>query len=737
MTESVECLLCADPCIFFGVFDCGHFACGFCAIRIFSLSKENKSCPVCRHDSKELIATRDLKYLSHSDHQFDVTVMKAKATMIPSGMFPGILVDGVDLERYLMKMNGFVCPVPNCWQDGVQDHFGGKDMLRTHLRKEHSADYCGICLENKPAFLCEHKTYGQQGELDQHNRGLCSKDPTSFTGHPPCHFCGNRRFYDGEGLLKHMQQSHITCDICNSGEFIFTFYRNREKLLEHFQASHKLCQHPDCKDLDPMLRVFRSDFDLAAHLQSQHNVRHNFTMEAFTPASNSRTPAAPSRGNQVASGANSFATKITFDFVNRKQVLDLDAPVREGGGGSRGGGGRGRGRGKSQAPHTAISSASRLPSHYEGRTDYFGPVRVPIAAGEIAIREAYGQSTSEGDEGAQMKVLNKALGEIGGFRKGSHTSRGSMGNRELSSASSASTMSAVARVDTVVHNDIEAINALPTTLAERNMLLKERLDQLLPQSSSKAAFVDACKDFLAGKLLATEHYKQLSGTFFRDESSLNAIFPLIVATMPNEHKKEALMTARRMLTCNEFQRQERANHESEESKHEREEIEQLRASRLNNLSKGGKGKQGAWGAKPPAPTRPGSTVKDGKKDRKDTSIQSFLAPSSSASASGPKGVWTTSTTRNLVGVPAPASPSLPQPTKKRDTNEVARGESAYGAGVNPGGGWGGTAASSGANAYLDPEALPTLETMAPRWSSSATKTKSKGNPSSSNPWFRR
>ena len=482
-----------------------------------------------------------------------------------------------------------------------------------------------------------------------------------------------------------------TYERMNSGEFIFTFYRNREKLLEHFQASHKLCQHPDCKDLDPMLRVFRSDFDLAAHLQSQHNVRHNFTMEAFTPASNSRTPAAPSRGNQVASGANSFATKITFDFVNRKQVLDLDAPVREGGGGSRGGGGRGRGRGKSQAPHMAVSSASRLPSHYEGRTDYFGPVRVPIAAGEIAIREAYGQSTSEGDEGAQMKVLNKALGEIGGFRKGSHTSRGSMGNRELSSASSASTMSAVARVDTVVHNDIEAINALPTTLAERNMLLKERLDQLLPQSSSKAAFVDACKDFLAGKLLATEHYKQLSGTFFRDESSLNAIFPLIVATMPNEHKKEALMTARRMLTCNEFQRQERANHESEESKHEREEIEQLRASRLNNLSKGGKGKQGAWGAKPPAPSRPGSTVKDGKKDRKDTSIQSFLAPSSSASASGPKGVWTTSTTRNLVGVPAPAAPSLPQPTKQRDTNEVARGESAYGAGVNPGGGWGGTA----------------------------------------------
>ena len=763
MTENVECLLCADPCIFFGVFDCGHFSCGFCAIRIFSLSKENRSCPVCRHSSKELVVTRDYKSLSTADHQFNVAVLKSKASITTTPLFSGVLVDGGDLVNYIEKMHGNACPDAACWQDGAQDMYGMRDRLREHLRKDHGMDYCGICLENKPAFLCEHKTYNNQGELDAHNRGLSIKDPASFTGHPPCAFCGSRRFYDGEGLLKHMQQNHITCDLCNSGEFIFTFYKNREKLLEHFESSHKLCQHPDCKDLDPMLRVFRSDFDLAAHLQNRHNIRHNFTMESFAPAANSRggnhnnhNTGSSSSNQAPASGANSFATKITFDFVNRKQILDLDSAAqgRDGSGRGRGGrGGRGRGgKGQQQAPAPV---ASRVPSHYEARTQFLNPVRIPIADGENAIRNTYtkgGKSSKasdadhpaaandndEADDGeSKLKILNRALEEIGGFGRSSRSSR-TMGSRQESTISTSSTMSAAARVDSVVHNDIEALNSLPADIAERNRLLRQRIEEYLPQASTRSKFVDACKDYLAGKLLATEHYKQLSGTFFTEEESLNAVFPLIVSTIPNEHKKEALMTARRMLTCNEFQKQERANKESTESRQEREEIERLRNARLNNVSKAnnGRNKRAAWGAEASAPSQPGASVKGAKggSGKKDNSIQSFLAKPAAAT-SGPKGVWTTSSAKNnFTGAAASsASPiNLQQSAPKRNTNEVARGESAYGAGVNPNlGGWGGSSASSG---HVDPAELPTLETMAPRWSSSNQK-KTGGN--SSNPWFRR
>eukprot|EP00658_Telonema_sp_P-2_P042689 TRINITY_DN30689_c0_g1_i1.p1 TRINITY_DN30689_c0_g1~~TRINITY_DN30689_c0_g1_i1.p1 ORF type:complete len:201 (-),score=41.22 TRINITY_DN30689_c0_g1_i1:313-915(-) len=200
------------------------------------------------------------------------------------------------------------------------------------------------------------------------------------------------------------------------------------------------------------------------------------------------------------------------------------------------------------------------------------------------------------------------------------------------------------------------------------------------------------------------------------------------------------MTARRMLTCNEFQKQERANKESAESRQEREEIERLRSARLNNVSKAnnGRNKKTAWGAEASAPSQPGASVKGSSKgnQKKDNSIQSFLSKPTAAT-SGPKGVWTTSSAKNnFTGAAASSSPMMPQPSApKRNPNEVARGESAYGAGVNPNlGGWGGGGSSASSGGHVDPAELPTLETMAPRWSSSNPK-KTGGN--SSNPWFRR
>lgn len=184
--------------------------------------------------------------------------------------------------------------------------------------------YCDICLRNRPAFLCEQMLYSSRS-LDQHIDGKCVYDSQSFTGHPECRFCKRgTRFYDGEALLKHMLQAHYSCDLCNRGQFIFTFYRNRDSLIQHFERHHKLCDHPDCSSVDPMARVFANDIELAVHKQRVHGVKSRVLFEAGVSDPHEMTHVgdpASQHGDAPATGSNTNVIYITFDYNTHRQTV--------------------------------------------------------------------------------------------------------------------------------------------------------------------------------------------------------------------------------------------------------------------------------------------------------------------------------------------------------------------------------------------------------------------------------
>ena len=546
--EPLECILCSEVIVCFGVFNCGHFTCDTCALRMRTFPGANANihhassssqqpvyargaskkpipslCPVCRSSVDDLVITSEKPPDEESYSRDAVKVISSRS--VPAGTAHARL-DGDVAKSRIGLLTHFFCPVPSCWEldpatgNSSQDAFVSFDLLKTHLAVDHKLKYCRECLDNRPAFLAEQRTY-TDAEHIQHNKGRCSKDPASFVGHPLCLFC-NQRHYEGDALLKHMGQKHVTCDICNAGEFTFTYYQNHAMLDRHFLTCHEVCNHRDCESLPMMMRVFRDELALQSHKARAHGEQQklsaaslgfNFSAGPNLAGMNSNSPTtrgggspqpAGAAGATPANSANTHADRISFDFTNGRIQDVFTTPVAR------------------------QTSESATPSGRGGR----------------------------------------------GNRQGAkHTSAGDEGPRPLAGTASAA-----------------------DNKAELQKRLKTMLSTYLQTEAAQTMMKSYSQDFIQGRTKATEYFKQLE-SLFPDPDVLNAVFAPLVATLPDATKREALTAAKTMLTSAEATRHRKGQEEAAEKTRLEQTRQEERQKRLSSARSGAaksSGPKGAW-----------------------------------------------------------------------------------------------------------------------------------------------
>ncbi|KAG5472348.1 hypothetical protein LSCM1_03747 [Leishmania martiniquensis] len=551
----VECLICAEPCRALCVFSCGHYTCYICGLRIHSLNKG--SCPVCRKvaTAMPIITQR----VSREEEQFSAEEMESMRQVFTTDRYLHCAIDSRRLAQEVAKLYEYTCPIESCWCNGYQEPFIQINMLKDHLWVDHELAYCEVCLQHRPAFLCEQVAYSSTA-LQNHMEGQCRHDRSSFTGHPPCRFCKRaNRFYDGESLLKHMQQQHYTCDVCNRGQFTFTFYASRQKLDQHFQLCHKICDHPDCASLDLMMRVFGNEIELMVHKQRVHGVR---AKAAFSPAMFGEASSSPAgsgtAGSAPATGSNTNVIQITFDHVFRVETVEMvPTKANQRHGARRGACGNARG-----AERVHASEENGIPSHYLG-------------------------------SGA-LPVLTRLVASDAGARSSSACACGGWGGERSSGPSSAF---AVAE-SMGSHN---AQNKPPADKKQLEQRLNSMLSKHLRSPVAYAHFRSYTRDFIDSAMLTSEYYDVLAGECFPDPEVFHEVFPLVVATMPVAAKQAALQEVYKMRMAPETQRVARAREEDarKEAEARAEDKQNCMADRSKSSHSSGNHQSAAAGAPSP------------------------------------------------------------------------------------------------------------------------------------------
>ncbi|KPI90402.1 hypothetical protein ABL78_0478 [Leptomonas seymouri] len=515
MDVPVECIICAGLCRAICVFPCGHSTCYSCGLRIHSLNCG--SCPVCRKTSKtQPIITQ---CVSKEEEQYSEVEMANMRMRVVTDKKLNCVIDSPQLAMEMSKLYEYICPMEGCWKDGNQDPFIEVAMLKDHLQIDHDLAYCDVCLQHRPAFLCEQYAYNSVA-LQRHQEGCCAGDRSSFTGHPPCRFCKKtKRFYDGEALLKHMQQQHYTCDVCNRGQFTFAFYATRQKLDQHFQTCHKICDHPDCANLDLMMRVFGNEIDLMVHKQRVHGVKVKAT---FSPAMFGEVSNGPSgaTGSAPATASNTNVIQIIFDHVFRVETVEM-MPTKAQAHGRRGGSGA---KDRVHAP-----TESGIPRHYMRPGNF--PVLVRRVAGDSAVASA-----------SASRIANESYGHSKNARDSAKFSTAAFGVAE----------------DMSRYN---SKNKLPAGKKELDDRLKEMLDKYLTSPVLLARFRGYTRDFIESRTMTSEYYDVLATECFPDPQVFHTVFPLLVATVPIVAKKAALQEVYKMRMAPETQRIARAREE--------------------------------------------------------------------------------------------------------------------------------------------------------------------------------
>nr|CCC90976.1 conserved hypothetical protein [Trypanosoma congolense IL3000] len=555
----ISCLICTQRCDALAVFECGHFVCYLCGLHIQPLG--NNQCPMCRYCGVLLI-TRELpKGFTVTDDKISVEDIRAMNAASVADEKLGCRIHGKELAKELRKLYQYVCPVPQCWSGGSQQPFDDLCSLKEHLKYDHGAQYCNICLDHRHVFLCEQKLYTTEG-LRLHMQGECPHDSVGFTGHPPCRFCKFQRFYNGDKLLKHMNEEHLTCHICNRGEFRFTYYKGYDELFDHFEREHIMCGHPSCADVEPIMRVFATDFDLAVHKQRAHGIRfclnHMNADQCDVDARQSVVPA-------TSSGVN--ANHIIFDHVVRRETESL-VPTHGKGGADRPQGNHKKGKSNSRAmadivPHDGYG----LPLHFRR-----GQVLVPMVV-TSAIKK--GDKETESTEEISKEATPHAARAFG-FAESE-----------------------------------EAFNK-KNSIPSDSQLKRRMLDELIQREVKDQRLINDLHtytvDFMDCKMLATTYYNFLRQHIFPKESSFRAVFPLLVATMAPCDKRDALVSLNKMLNSPEVQQIRRNNNEAK-GLNQKERVHNPNAHSnapqghskrspwnidKNNKNKESKGKQNAW-----------------------------------------------------------------------------------------------------------------------------------------------
>jgi hypothetical protein len=572
-TSSIECTVCGDAIAAFGVFDCGHFACHKCALRVRRTirkeehnnlqqgrrprgngagvdddataaaeaavgrsSSSGATCHVCRQDITTLCIT-EMRPARPDTLMFDKPQLAQLATIdaTHSKRFLPLkcLVTSDACAARLLALIDYVCPFDQCWNVDPssgrrsQQPFVSFDQLQRHLRSDHGVRFCEVCVAHGYSFLSELPTYSTS-EMHQHTHGVCgAKDVSAFSGHPMCNFCHNKLLYDGDAMLEHLKRVHWVCDFCNINTYKFTYYNDRAALLRHWEADHKLCTHADCAQLDAAARVFASDLDLSRHMLVAHNVRQTVSLESlgFRMAgsdlsglsggggggSSSSGASQQQQQRMMQAAASLHTTMITYDFVGRTVTVPLvpKATAMAFAAGHDGGGGSGAAGGRGAGRRAPRGRGGAGAGVGDGDTGR-GAAR-PAAAGAAAAAAA---AVGSGGEAAALPL-----------------------------AVPASAASAAAEEE---RQRLESANERLRALVEEKLSKKQRDE-----------FNDATLKFVREQLKAVEYFAVLQRCFGDGTDALEEAFNSFAETLRkhgNPQLRDALVAAKSMATSAEVVR---------------------------------------------------------------------------------------------------------------------------------------------------------------------------------------
>jgi tetratricopeptide (TPR) repeat protein len=158
------------------------------------------------------------------------------------------------------------------------------DAFSKHMLSSHKQSVCQLCFKNNRQFPSEIDTYSAEA-FEKHLTGVPeTENELTGGGHPKCGHC-NQLFYDETQLLVHLNDSHVSCNLCNPEIVIKTqgdsasraahlsglFCPDAKDLRNHHIALHYLCQNLACRD---KLVVFKTQNELDDHTSAIHTVSY-------------------------------------------------------------------------------------------------------------------------------------------------------------------------------------------------------------------------------------------------------------------------------------------------------------------------------------------------------------------------------------------------------------------------------------------------------------------------------
>ncbi|ANZ76349.1 BA75_04137T0 [Komagataella pastoris] len=308
-TESEEkrttCIICANPIVYGSITTCNHLTCNMCSIRQRALYKKNQ-CLVCRSENDSVIVTADYQLKPIFDDY-------KPQVFVPNDNKFGMKFTSEEAASATLDLLKLTCPLNSCKE---RKEYASFKKLNQHCREAHDRQFCLICANFKHAFPSELKLYTQK-KLQTHQ---VVGDEIGFKGHPVCMVCPNKHFYSDDELYAHLREKHEKCHVCNELDPTNPqYFRDYDQLFNHFNEVHFPCNVQEC--LDQKFVVFKDEFDLQAHMISEHPmlVGNRKTLNLFGN-SNSKSVTTPHNNNRFRSQLSTLPTQATAHDVKRTRL---------------------------------------------------------------------------------------------------------------------------------------------------------------------------------------------------------------------------------------------------------------------------------------------------------------------------------------------------------------------------------------------------------------------------------
>uniref|UniRef100_K3WZB0 RING-type E3 ubiquitin transferase n=1 Tax=Globisporangium ultimum (strain ATCC 200006 / CBS 805.95 / DAOM BR144) TaxID=431595 RepID=K3WZB0_GLOUD len=241
--EVEQCLLCADPIKFYAVGECNHTGiCSKCFMRM-RIIMNDKACPMCK-------TVLDRVIVSKEERTFDSFQLWGDALGADSFLDePSEMIFFECRAHYdaMRALREFKCRIKKC-----REVKHSLNQLKDHLRRDHGAEFCELCLKHQHFFVQEQQIF-TKASIKAHNVGRNrSTGPKQQVGkefHPMCQFC-KKRFYGDAELYEHLERDHFKCHICKVEHEYFRNYLSNRYV------------------------VFPNDIEYHAHMSSIHGVQN-------------------------------------------------------------------------------------------------------------------------------------------------------------------------------------------------------------------------------------------------------------------------------------------------------------------------------------------------------------------------------------------------------------------------------------------------------------------------------